>query len=69
MTGKKISNQHHATFENIKQHDADGNEYWLARELAPLAGHYPALKLGPAWWFHDSPEGMRRFRDDLAPDT
>ena len=33
-----------------------------ARELAPLAGHYPCLKLGPAWWFHDSPEGMRRFR-------
>jgi len=32
------------------------------RELAPLAGHYPALKLGPAWWFHDSPEGMLRFR-------
>src|SRR5262249_7515643 len=31
------------------------------RELAPLAGHYPALKLGPAWWFHDSPEGMLRF--------
>ena len=34
-----------------------------ARELAPLAGGYPALKLGPAWWFHDSPEGMRRFRE------
>ncbi|MBO9482908.1 glucuronate isomerase [Salinisphaera sp. G21_0] len=33
-----------------------------ARELAPLAGHYPALKLGPAWWFHDSPEGMMRYR-------
>ncbi len=33
-----------------------------ARELAPLAGHYPALKLGPAWWFHDSPEGMRAYR-------
>jgi glucuronate isomerase len=33
-----------------------------ARELAPLAGHYPALKLGPAWWFNDSPEGMLRFR-------
>jgi glucuronate isomerase len=33
------------------------------RELAPLAGAYPALKLGPAWWFHDSPEGMRRFRE------
>ena len=27
-----------------------------------MAGHYPCLKLGPAWWFHDSPEGMRRFR-------
>jgi glucuronate isomerase len=33
-----------------------------ARELAPLAGHYPCLKLGPAWWFYDSPEGMLRFR-------
>lgn len=32
-----------------------------ARELAPLAGHYPSLKLGPAWWFHDSPEGMMRY--------
>jgi glucuronate isomerase len=54
--------------------DAFGNEAGLsiilftldesvyARELAPLAGHYPCLKLGPAWWFHDSPEGMRRFR-------
>ncbi|SBV34624.1 Uronate isomerase [uncultured Sphingopyxis sp.] len=38
------------------------DETSYARELAPLAGHYPALKLGPAWWFHDSPEGMRRFR-------
>ncbi|MBI9071326.1 MAG: glucuronate isomerase [Melioribacteraceae bacterium] len=33
-----------------------------ARELAPLAGHYPAMKLGPAWWFHDSIEGMTRYR-------
>ena len=33
-----------------------------SRELAPLAGHYPSLRLGPPWWFHDSPEGMRRFR-------
>ena len=32
-----------------------------ARELAPLAGHYPCLKLGPAWWFYDSPEGMMRY--------
>lgn len=38
------------------------DESTYARELAPLAGHYPALRLGPAWWFHDSPEGMRRFR-------
>jgi len=38
------------------------DESVYARELAPLAGHYPCLRLGPAWWFHDSPEGMRRFR-------
>lgn len=39
------------------------DESAYARELAPLAGHYPCLKLGPAWWFHDSPEGMMRFRE------
>lgn len=39
------------------------DETAYARELAPLAGHYPALRLGPAWWFHDSPHGMRRFRE------
>ncbi len=39
------------------------DETAYARELAPLAGHYPALRLGPAWWFYDSPEGMRRFRE------
>ncbi|HET9763157.1 MAG TPA: glucuronate isomerase, partial [Casimicrobiaceae bacterium] len=38
------------------------DESVYARELAPLAGHYPVLKLGPPWWFHDSPEGMLRFR-------
>jgi glucuronate isomerase len=38
------------------------DESTYSRELAPLAGHYPALRLGPPWWFHDSPEGMRRFR-------
>ncbi|HEX7873294.1 MAG TPA: glucuronate isomerase [Sphingobium sp.] len=37
-----------------------------ARELAPLAGHYPALRIGPPWWFHDSPEGMRRFRENVT---
>jgi glucuronate isomerase len=39
------------------------DETSYSRELAPLAGHYPALKLGPAWWFYDAPEGMRRFRE------
>src|SRR5208282_4199663 len=38
------------------------DESAYARELAPLAGHYPVLRLGPPWWFHDSPEGMLRFR-------
>jgi glucuronate isomerase len=37
-----------------------------ARELAPLAGHYPAMKLGPAWWFHDSLEGMTRYRMNVS---
>jgi glucuronate isomerase len=42
------------------------DESTYARELAPLAGHYPCLKLGPSWWFHDSPEGMRRFRRNVT---
>ncbi|MEM1111097.1 MAG: glucuronate isomerase [Pseudomonadota bacterium] len=42
------------------------DETSYSRELAPLAGHYPALRLGPAWWFHDSPEGMRRFREQVT---
>lgn len=39
------------------------DETAYSRELAPLAGVYPSLKLGPAWWFYDSPAGMRRFRE------
>lgn len=39
------------------------DESTYSRELAPLAGHYPSLFLGPAWWFHDAPEGMWRFRE------
>jgi glucuronate isomerase len=39
------------------------DETTYARELAPLAGVYPALRLGPPWWFFDSPEGMLRFRE------
>ena len=38
------------------------DETTYSRELAPLAGHYPAVRLGPAWWFHDSIEGMTRYR-------
>jgi glucuronate isomerase len=42
------------------------DETSYSRELAPLAGHFPALKLGPSWWFHDSPEGMKRFREQVT---
>ena len=42
------------------------DETTYSRELAPLAGHYPALRLGPPWWFHDSPEGMMRFREQAT---
>lgn len=41
------------------------DETTYARELAPLAGHYPALKLGPPWWFYDSWNGMQRFFDQV----
>ena len=39
------------------------DETTFSRELAPLAGHFPSVKLGPPWWFHDSAEGMMRFRE------
>ena len=42
------------------------DESTYSRELAPLAGHYPAVRLGPPWWFHDSIEGMRRFREQTT---
>jgi glucuronate isomerase len=45
------------------------DESTYARELAPLAGHYPALKVGSPWWFHDSPNGMRRYFDQLMETT
>lgn len=41
------------------------DETTYARELAPLAGHYPAVKLGPPWWFHDSLNGIRRYFDQI----
>jgi len=42
------------------------DESTYARELAPLAGHYPAMKLGPPWWFHDSINGMMRYRQRVT---
>jgi glucuronate isomerase len=42
------------------------DETVYSRELAPLAGHYPALKVGPSWWFFDSPEGMRFYRERVT---
>ena len=42
------------------------DESAYSRELAPLAGHYPCLRLGPPWWFHDSPEGMTRYRQQVT---
>jgi glucuronate isomerase len=42
------------------------DESAYSRELAPLAGHYPALALGAPWWFFDSPKGMRRYLDAVV---
>jgi glucuronate isomerase len=42
------------------------DESTYSRELAPLAGHYPVLKLGPSWWFYDSPEGMKFYRERVT---
>ena len=44
------------------------DETAYSRELAPIAGTYPSVRLGAPWWFLDSPEGMRRFRE-LAVET
>jgi glucuronate isomerase len=42
------------------------DESTYSRELAPLAGHYPAVRLGPPWWFHDSIQGMLRYRQQVV---
>lgn len=42
------------------------DETTFSRELAPLAGVYPAMKLGAPWWFLDSPDGMRRYREAVT---
>ena len=41
------------------------DETAYSRELAPLAGHYPTLKLGPPWWFFDSLNGMQRYFEQV----
>ncbi len=41
------------------------DESTYSRELATLAGHYPCLKIGPAWWFYDSVAGMRRYKQSI----
>ena len=42
------------------------DETVYARELAPLAGYWPALRSGPPWWFHDSPRGIARYLDGMV---
>ena len=42
------------------------DESGYARELAPMAGHWPALRLGPPWWFHDSANGIARYLDQVV---
>lgn len=42
------------------------DETTYARELAPMAGYWPSLMIGPPWWFHDSPQGIRRYLDQVV---
>lgn len=42
------------------------DETTYARELAPMAGYWPCLMIGPPWWFHDSPQGIRRYLDQVV---
>ena len=42
------------------------DETTYARELAPMAGHWPCLRIGPPWWFHDSPAGIARYFDQMV---
>jgi glucuronate isomerase len=42
------------------------DESTYSRELAPLAGHFPTVRLGCPWWFHDSPGGIDRFLDRVT---
>lgn len=42
------------------------DETTYARELAPIAGYWPSVRIGPPWWFHDSPQGIRRYLDGVV---
>lgn len=42
------------------------DETTYARELAPMAGHWPCLRIGPPWWFHDSPAGIARYFEQVV---
>ena len=42
------------------------DESTYARDLAPMAGHWPCLRIGPPWWFHDSPAGIARYFDRVV---
>ena len=42
------------------------DESTYARELAPMAGHWPCLRIGPPWWFHDSPAGIERYFNQVV---
>jgi glucuronate isomerase len=42
------------------------DESTYTRELGPMAGHWPCLRIGPPWWFHDSTNGIRRYLDSVV---
>jgi len=56
----------YGTHPNLKLVIYALDETSYSRELAPLAGYYPAMLLGPAWWFNDSFQGMKRFKQSVV---
>jgi glucuronate isomerase len=54
-----------AASDSLAFHKAIMDETNYSRELATLTGHYPVLRLGPPWWFHDSLNGMARYFDQV----
>ncbi|KQV84367.1 glucuronate isomerase [Rhizobium sp. Root1220] len=62
--GALLSKYGHAAGLRVLLFTLDETTY--ARELAPMAGHWPCLMIGPPWWFHDSPAGIRRYLDEVV---